>query len=180
MKCPKCAMVFEDYDGCNAIRCGNPNCKAAFCAVCLQYCEGDAHAHVRSHHGDLYDKDDFHRGKKARELDTVNSFTEEIKEEPFEVKELFKIHCQRAFPDSSRTGEARGREAKFINDAKQGAKLALQNDRLSLLSDPEEHGQQPFRIDIGKVSPRNAVPEEYQLCLHANSLSSPACKITLK
>lgn len=52
-KCPKCSAVFFDYDGCNAVKCSR--CNEAFCAVCLQACGEDAHAHVRTKHGNLYD-----------------------------------------------------------------------------------------------------------------------------
>ena len=52
-KCPKCSAVFFDYDGCNAVTCSR--CTEAFCAVCLEACGRDAHAHVRTKHGNLYD-----------------------------------------------------------------------------------------------------------------------------
>jgi hypothetical protein len=66
MKCPRCDVVFADYDGCNALSCRVTSCGAAFCAVCLQDCGQDAHEHVRSQHGDLHDRDAFHRASKER------------------------------------------------------------------------------------------------------------------
>ena len=60
LKCPRCKMVFHDYDGCNALKCA---CEASFCAICLKDCGSDAHAHVRQTHGDLFDKDMFQKSK---------------------------------------------------------------------------------------------------------------------
>ncbi len=37
MKCPRCSTAFYDYDGCNALRCGQIACHAAFCALCLKF-----------------------------------------------------------------------------------------------------------------------------------------------
>ncbi len=50
LKCPRCKAAFYDYDGCNALRCGVPECGAGFCAVCLQDCGQDAHAHIYTNH----------------------------------------------------------------------------------------------------------------------------------
>ena len=71
MKCPRCNMVFDDFDGCNALKCSNSACAAAFCAICLQDCGKDAHDHVRSAHGDLFDKGQFRQAKKEREERTL-------------------------------------------------------------------------------------------------------------
>jgi len=38
LKCPRCQTVFDNYDGCNALRCGNVSCEASFCSVCLKDC----------------------------------------------------------------------------------------------------------------------------------------------
>lgn len=43
-KCPRCGQVFDDFDGCFALRCNN--CPCAFCACCLKDCGNDAHRHV--------------------------------------------------------------------------------------------------------------------------------------
>lgn len=50
LKCPRCKAAFYDYDGCNALRCGLPECRAGFCAICLQDCGQDAHAHIYTNH----------------------------------------------------------------------------------------------------------------------------------
>ena len=48
LHCPRCEKVFLDFDGCLALTCQAPGCDCGFCAVCLQDCGTDAHAHVRS------------------------------------------------------------------------------------------------------------------------------------
>ena len=50
LQCPTCKMVFVDYDGCNALTCGNRNCNSHFCAWCLVRCPDSAatHNHVRA------------------------------------------------------------------------------------------------------------------------------------
>jgi hypothetical protein len=104
MKCPRCSMVFDEYveyDGCDALACGNACCKATFCAVFFEDCGTNAHPHVRSNHGNLFDKEAFYSGKKARESALVELFVDEKKEEPFEVKELVRINCGRSFTEKS-------------------------------------------------------------------------------
>eukprot|EP00808_Paulinella_micropora_P003486 g25834.t1 len=46
LKCPRphCRRAFLDFDGCFALTCGG--CGCGFCALCLQDCGHDAHAHV--------------------------------------------------------------------------------------------------------------------------------------
>jgi hypothetical protein len=178
LKCPRCSMVFDDYEGCNALTCGNGSCKAAFCAVCLEDCGTNAHEHVRSRHGDLFDKESFYNGKKARETALVELFVEEIKEEPFEVKELVRINCERSFPEQSYGNGNSARDTAFVASARQSVSMALKNDRLSLLSDPQDAGQMVIRA--GDVSPRNAVPDEYRLRLVSAGHSSTLCRITLE
>jgi hypothetical protein len=46
MCCPRCALVFVEYSGCNALTC--PKCAAGFCAVCLKDCGNDAHPHIKA------------------------------------------------------------------------------------------------------------------------------------
>ena len=48
LRCPRCAVEFDDYDNCNALTCGK--CGAGFCAMCLVDCGGDAHDHIREAH----------------------------------------------------------------------------------------------------------------------------------
>lgn len=44
--CPRCQAAFVDFDGCLALTCAKASCKCAFCAICLEDCGADAHAHV--------------------------------------------------------------------------------------------------------------------------------------
>ncbi len=50
LRCPRCKAAFYDYDGCNALKCGVPECGAGFCAICLKDCGHDAHAHIYAGH----------------------------------------------------------------------------------------------------------------------------------
>ena len=52
LRCPSCRIVFLDYDGCDALTC--ERCGSGFCALCLELCGRDAHAHVFQRHGQVY------------------------------------------------------------------------------------------------------------------------------
>lgn len=52
LKCPRCPARFDDYVGCNALRCGM--CGCGFCTVCLADCGDDAHGHYVATHGPNY------------------------------------------------------------------------------------------------------------------------------
>jgi hypothetical protein len=70
LRCPCCAAVFEDYQGCNALRCGR--CGVGFCAVCLLDCGADAHAHYAAVHGrNYFDRALFEGARRARFLARV-------------------------------------------------------------------------------------------------------------
>lgn len=43
LRCPRCKAAFDDFEGCFSLTC---RCKASFCAMCLEDCGADAHAHV--------------------------------------------------------------------------------------------------------------------------------------
>ena len=62
-RCPRCEAPFLDYDGCNALIC--PKCGCGFCAVCLEDCGGDAHAHAASY-GDVFNKASANAARKER------------------------------------------------------------------------------------------------------------------
>lgn len=164
MKCPRCDMVFYDYDGCNALKCGNSTRLAAICAICLKDCGSDAHSHVRVSHGDLFDKRAFYRARKERLEHTIGTFLREI-DEPFEVKELIKIHYKKSMPDLSQSSNASNVSCcDFIQVAKENLCAAVRSDRLSVLSEPD--GRRLARINDTVVSPRNTIPiEDYRLCL---------------
>lgn len=44
LKCPRCHLVFVDFEGCFALSCFR--CGCGFCAWCLKDCGSDAHRHV--------------------------------------------------------------------------------------------------------------------------------------
>lgn len=174
MKCPRCAMVFDDYDGCNALTCGNASCNAKFCAVCLMDCGSDAHTHARSH-GNLFDKKLFLSEKKKREEETMEAFLRDHTEEPFEVRQLIRTKVEQL--NSSERSQASGSAARsFLQKAKGNLRQAVKNDRLSLLSEPSgHHGVLSFR----DISPRNTIPDDYRLSLGTKTLGGPVCSINL-
>lgn len=47
LHCPRCGSAFLDFYGCMALKCIGPGCECGFCAICLEDCGEDAHAHVR-------------------------------------------------------------------------------------------------------------------------------------
>ena len=174
MKCPRCAMVFDDYDGCNALTCGNSKCGAGFCAVCLEDCQQDAHAHVANRHGSVFDKAAFEKAKKKREAATLAEFMKSIQDEPFEVKELIKVNYDKCFPENLGTNLANEKDATwFLDKAKQSLVVTLRNDRLSILNNPDHQ-----RFGPGDLSPRNSIPEDYRLSLVSRNDS--VCRIALR
>jgi hypothetical protein len=49
LRCPRCSMVFDAFEGSAALRCGRQTCNARSCALCLRDCgdsSDDAHAHL--------------------------------------------------------------------------------------------------------------------------------------
>ena len=172
VKCPRCSMLFESYNGCNALRCTTSNCEAAFCAICLEDCNTDAHTHVLSRHGSLNDREAFHRSKHARE----KAFIEDMKDEPFEVQELLRIKSEKALPNSSRAGGGLAIDAAFVESGRQSVGKALRHGRTSLLK-----GIAGAKgLTIGDISPRNAIPKEYRLRLQSSSVRASVCSITLE
>ena len=165
MKCPRCRQVFDDYDGCNALTCGNVDCGAAICAICLKDCGSDAHGHVQANHGgNLFDKKAFEDAKKERENTTVESFMSKLNDETFEVRQMVRniysgAHC------SSSSGGAVGRNAaaNFLGSAKQELRDALRSDRLGVLKDQEDRYFQRHGLNFDNVSPRCSIPEDYKL-----------------
>jgi hypothetical protein len=163
MKCPRCDVVFNEYDGCNALTCWNVSCKAAICAICLEDCGSDAHNHVRTSHGDLFDKTSFYRAKKERELSTVRVFMNEIDDEPFEVKELVRIEYEKANGDQLSPASGSGRNRDFLVTAESCLRNTVRSDRLSLLYDESNVIRTGFCVEA--ISPRNAIPDDFKLSL---------------
>ncbi len=72
MCCPRCALVFGEYSGCNALTC--PKCAAGFCAVCLKDCGADAHPHIKASAAcgpEYFNRPLFDREKRKRFLARV-------------------------------------------------------------------------------------------------------------
>lgn len=67
LRCPRCKCAFEDFDGCLALTCGNIECNASFCAVCLKDCGTDAHQHLTDvHKTEYFNKALFEESKRQR------------------------------------------------------------------------------------------------------------------
>jgi uncharacterized C2H2 Zn-finger protein len=180
MQCPRCNMVFDDFDGCNALTCSNTSCKAAICAICLEDCGRDAHDHVRRSHGDLFDKSQFNRAKQEREGRTLRSFLGEIKDEPFEVQQLVKIEFEKSSGTSTHAcRNTRGAE-NFLMSAKENLSSAVKTDRLSVLGDADIRGIGFNGIQHGDISPRCAIPTDFKLTLSSKAFGSKVCQITVK
>jgi hypothetical protein len=164
MKCPRCELVFDDYTGCNALTCRGQSCRAAFCAICLKDCDTNAHHHVRTCHGDLFDKKAFNTARKKREIDTINDFSAEISGEPHEVKELVRIEFEKSQSDQTQYCEGGFPFAPFLSRAKRDLLAAVNSGRLSILSDAEAY---PVETGLTRrdISPRNVIPENYRLRL---------------
>eukprot|EP00804_Cyclotella_cryptica_P025558 CCRYP_002821-RD/>CCRYP_002821-RD protein AED:0.06 eAED:0.06 QI:49/1/1/1/1/1/7/146/1058 len=166
LKCPRCRGAFHDYEGCNALTCGMPSCKAAFCAICLQDCGHDAHQHVRKTHGDLFDKNAFERSKIQRAKTHIELLMKKLSSEPFELKQLVLNHIEKAklVESSSSVTDESTKMSSFIEMTKASLFLATRNDRLALLSSPEKYNglKHIVRDDI---SPRCAIPNSYELSL---------------
>jgi hypothetical protein len=73
MKCPRCKCAFIEYEGCNALTCGNSHCQAGFCALCFQDCGNDAHDHIRhAHPGQMHTNNQaWVEGNKSRQREQI-------------------------------------------------------------------------------------------------------------
>lgn len=188
LRCPRCKVVFHDYDGCNALSCAVSTCKAAFCAICLKDCGKDAHPHVLKEHGDYFDKKLFYEEKLLRTKRIINGVMEELKQrnDPFELIQLVQNHIDQAkLSDGANDGTHRETQYKvsnFVNKARENLIQAVRDDRNSVLSNPETHQRSNQRYTEYDVSPRCAIPDflrmtmrykgenVYQLKLEYNSI----------
>ena len=162
MKCPRCGVAFDDYEGCNALRC---SCGAAFCAVCLEDCQADAHAHVRSRHGDLFDKSAFEKSRATRERTIVEKFFNGLQKEPFEVKQMVQNQIMRAQLGKSSDPDRDHLFSAFIAEARKALEYACRVDRLSILRDFEDRGGLARGLTGQDLSPRLVIPDEYRVTL---------------
>ena len=141
----RCKTAFLDYDACNALTCGVPDCNAKFCAICLKDC-GDsrnAHQHVQdAHQGGLYDKKAFYTSTKTRAKKEIDILLDKLSHEPFELMQLVRNHIERAKLTEDMTESSHNASAKtaaFLEKTKASLNLAVGSDRLALLSDPDEY-----------------------------------------
>lgn len=166
MKCPRCSTAFYDYDGCNALRCGQIACHAAFCALCLKDCGSDAHEHVRQTHGNLFDKTSFERSRLGREKAVIQICLDNLNGERFELKQMVQNLIDRA-----KLGEPANSPIKahllttFIAESRKALKNACSMDRLSILRDTENREWFRQGLTRNDISPRLVIPDEYRVRL---------------
>jgi len=55
------------------LKCSNPDCGCAFCAICLKDCGRDAHGCAQSH-GEIFGKQGFEEAREERRAETVKKF----------------------------------------------------------------------------------------------------------
>jgi hypothetical protein len=93
-----------------------------------------------------------------------------IQDEPFEVKELIKVNYDKCFPDHAESKLANNKDANwFLEKAKQSLVVALRNDRLSILNNPEQE-----RFGPEDLSPETQFQRttSFPLCLKDSNLSA--------
>lgn len=167
LRCPRCQKVFDDYDGCNALRCG---CGAAFCAVCLQDCGTDAHEHIRTH-GDMYEKNLFQQAKLQRERATIQQFFETLAQESYDVQELVRRECDKTFSSAT----LRSAVADYDSLRKQNWDAALGKELFSVLVDGLKG---PITSD--DIAPRCAVSTDCNVWLESDGCGSTVCQVIVQ
>ncbi|TYZ63596.1 hypothetical protein PybrP1_002527 [[Pythium] brassicae (nom. inval.)] len=86
LRCPKCKLVFFDFDfdTCAALTCANPHCAGGFCAYCLADCGADAHEHLRTCAKNPNQPyfyvlaSEFHRAHKERREQLVRAYLHDV------------------------------------------------------------------------------------------------------
>jgi hypothetical protein len=173
LRCPRCQMVFHDYDGCNALQCASHKCKAAFCAICLEDCGSDAHNHVIENHGDLFDKQAFSRSKASRSRLILEDKLATISHESPELGQLVKNHVERAgLLSTGGKSSCQDKTTSFLKNARESLRNTIKNDRLGILSNPDEYrpGTRAARITRSEVSPRSLIPENFRVTMTCTGL----------
>lgn len=167
LNCPRCKTAFTDYDGCNALTCGVPTCRAGFCAICLKDCGTDAHGHVSSSHGSYFDKEAFERSKVQRSKAIVDNTMKDLSNESDELRQLVLNHVEKAglTGGASKADGARARRAAFLMETREGLLRATKDDRLSLMSSPEDYDPTIKLLSKEDISPRSTIPVELRLKL---------------
>jgi len=90
---------------------------------------------------------------------------DKISHEPFELKQLVQNHIEKAKLAQPSSTKDFANKAVFLSKAKADLARSTRNDRLALLSNPDEYDR---RSPLSKkdMSPRCAVPSDYRLSLH--------------
>lgn len=168
LKCPRCHAVFYDYGRCNALVCAVPSCRAGFCAICLQDCGQDAHAHVREAHGtlSLHDIFSFERSNQRRAKLEIDTLMSSLSCKSFELQQLVRNHIDEAGilqNISSASGTSAKRDA-FLKLAKSNFYSSANRFRLAILKEPEQYDlRSPINRD--SIAPRHALPSVYRVLL---------------
>ena len=106
LSCPTCKVFCDpDPDGCIAMTCRS--CNGAFCWLCFQACDRDAHPHCRQEHGGFFpsrsDVNQWHRRLRWRQVDRV--LQRSFRGRPPERKAALRteaLHlCERHLADSN-------------------------------------------------------------------------------
>lgn len=165
LRCPRCQIVFSDYDGCNALQCASHSCKAAFCAICLKDCGTDAHGHVRTQHGDLFDKSAFQKSKDLRSKTIVENRLVALSHESNDLMLLVRNHIDKATLLCDGMDSHQTRTTQFLRETRENLRRTINNDRLGLLSNPDEY--RPGHRDITErdISPRSAISSDFRVTM---------------
>lgn len=90
----------------------------------------------------------------------------ELSAEPFELKQLVCNHIAKAKLTEDPSKDFDSKATNFFQSTKASLFLAVRNDRLALLSAPDEYtGNRLLRVD--EISPRCSIPSNYRLVLNS-------------
>ena len=96
----------------------------------------------------------------------IQLLMEELSAEPFELQQLVRNHIAKAklTEDSSQDSDTKANN--FFQSTKASLLLAVRNDRLALMSAPDEYtGNHLLTVD--QISPRCLIPSNYRLVLQS-------------
>ena len=157
LRCPRCNLVFDEYEGCNALKC---DCGARFCAICLQDCGVDAHPHVREKHGNLFDKEKFYRSRDVRAQNLTQDFLNRLRSEgePFELVQMVQNYTLMN-KRSARVEQGINMAGIFVRQASADLERMICSDRKSILRDDDSNWM-VTGISRQHVSPRCIIPDD--------------------
>jgi len=106
--CPRCGLVFMDFTGCFALKCGSKaGCTCHFCGWCLKDCGSNAHDHVRrcrlkhrDNHQNYYGtREQFEQVRQTRQLEALRGYILDIDDVTLRKQVLDKLKPHvRQFP----------------------------------------------------------------------------------